>query len=208
MMHRFFVRIAIQAGFSIVERNLSSYSLASFSSRWYACTHDVMMGLIDICPTGAQQTPNRMQMAQFTSAIMASNMRLMVRSNPQTLSWDIRDGKDSAWLSFAKPFTYGLWTAIIGLTVFTGLALAFLEGAGGGIRCRDGRSTGTGAELRWNSYPPHSRKAALEKQARGRRHCSRTIPDLEGSHAIQAAPRGFASSVGHQTVGATADEFH
>ena len=130
MMHRFFVRIAIQAGFSIVERNLSSYSLASFSSRWDACTHDVMMGLIDICPTGAQQTPNRMQMAQFTSAIMASNMRLMVRSNPQTLSWDIRDGKDSAWLSFAKPFTYGLWTAIIGLTVFTGLALAFLEGAG------------------------------------------------------------------------------
>ena len=134
MMHRFFKRVAAEAGFSIVERNISEYSLGKFASAWDACTHDVMMGRIDVCPTAAQQTSNRLAMADFSSAILASPMRLMVRRQKVEVSWNPADFYDSVWFSFLKPFTPQLWIVILSVIAFAAWALAYLDDKGNGRR--------------------------------------------------------------------------
>lgn len=128
MMHKYFLRIANLAGFHVEERNLSDYSVATFASKWDACTHDVLMGLIDICPTAGQQTANRMQMSAFTAALIPSHLVLMVKRSPHRLSWNPLDGYSSAWLAFARPFSEWLWLVCMGVTFAVGIALGILEG--------------------------------------------------------------------------------
>ena len=151
MMHKFFMRISASAGFQVEERNLSAYSLSKFASNWDACTHDVMQGLIDVCPTGAQQSPNRLLMSHFSAAIMASQMRLMVRKEARVSTLNPFDGYDSMWWEWSKPFTPRLWGAVISLAVTVAWVLAYFEptdkaraGPRGGMK--DNQMSKTGEE--------------------------------------------------------------
>ena len=43
MMHRFFKAIAAEAGFTMVERNVSAYSLSKFASAWDAWSRETQL---------------------------------------------------------------------------------------------------------------------------------------------------------------------
>ena len=59
---------------------------------------------------------------------MASNLRLLVRQQARTISYNIADGYNSVWMRFLKPFSPALWLCILGISALAAWAFAFLEG--------------------------------------------------------------------------------
>jgi hypothetical protein len=119
LMHEWLLELQKEAKFILEERSVSNISLDLFPSAWDACTHDVKMGLIDVCPASAWETETRREMAQFASPVMSSNMRLLLRKQ------EVIKANPRAVFEPIQPL---LWLVIVGMTTLFGVIFWYIEG--------------------------------------------------------------------------------
>uniref|UniRef100_A0A0G4G8L7 Ionotropic glutamate receptor C-terminal domain-containing protein n=1 Tax=Chromera velia CCMP2878 TaxID=1169474 RepID=A0A0G4G8L7_9ALVE len=118
-----------QAGFILVEKQVSETSLSMFASKWDACVHDVAMGLLDFCASTVQASATRAGWADFSAPLRVVLYRLWV---PKALEVVWTESL-VLWLS---PFDTTAWLMVIGATITTVVTYWWLEGGASCVGCR------------------------------------------------------------------------
>lgn len=122
-------------------------------SKFTACAHDVALGWVDLCVGDFWETPERMKMTPFTSALTVDNLKLLVRT--------------SAHVSLAEQmgrpfhaFSGGAWALLFASATVTALTLFVVSGMGGVMQpvVRDWHSSRfdkewrTGTKVMWMGW--------------------------------------------------------